>query len=85
MKESILPTDFGLSNRVNIQLDGNSIIIVKQRKTRIIMKDSKQLLEIANKIWNKKPDIKIKILISGPICSKSIKFLADNGIEVITE
>ena len=85
MKEDISPTDFGLSNRVILILEGRSIIIVKKRKSRIIMKDSKQLLETANKIWNKKPNIKIKILISGPICSKSIKFLADNDIEVITE
>ena len=75
---------FGLSSRTILKEDGDSIIIIKQRKSRIIMKDSKYILEIANKILSYKPNYKIKLLISGPICSKSIKFLGENGIEIIS-
>jgi len=82
--EIISPNQFGLSSRTILQEDGESIIIVKKRKSRIIMKDSKQILEIANKILSYKPNYKIKLLISGPICSKSIKFLSENKIEIIS-
>ena len=82
--EIISPNQFGLSSRTILQEDGESIIIVKKRKSRIIMKDSKQILEIANKILSYKPNYQIKLLISGPICSKSIKFLSENKIEIIS-
>jgi len=81
--ETISPTQYGLSSRVKLLFKDNSIVIVKQRKSRIIMKDSRQILDIANKIRVQEHDKKIKLLISGPICSKSIKFLNENNITVI--
>ncbi len=84
MRKEILASKFGLSNRVKLLIEDNSIIIVKQRKSRIIMKDSKQILDIANKIITQEPNKEIKLLISGPICSKSIKFLNENNINIIS-
>ena len=82
--EIISPNQFGLSSRTILQEDGESIIIVNKRKSRIIMKDSKQILDIANKIRIQEPNKEIKLLISGPICSKSIKFLKENNIDIIS-
>jgi hypothetical protein len=82
--ETISSSQFGLSNRVKLKFKDNNIIIVKQRKSRIIMKDSKQILDIANKIRAKEHGKEIKLLISGPICSKSIKNLNENNIEIIS-
>lgn len=84
MKKEILASSFGLSSRIKLQIEDNAIIIVKQRKSRIIMKDSKQILDIANKIRIQEPNKEIKLLISGPICSKSIKFLKENNIDIIS-
>ncbi|MCK5847024.1 MAG: hypothetical protein KAG84_06270 [Bacteroidales bacterium] len=83
MRTRISSTEFGLSNRVILESDGNSIIIVKQRKSRIIMSDSKKITAIRDTIKTHKPNVAIKLLISGPICSKSTKFLNENDIEVI--
>jgi nicotinate-nucleotide pyrophosphorylase len=84
MRENISPSQFGLSKRIIIQKDEESFIIVKQRKSRIIMKDVMQILEIANTIRQKEYQANIKLLISGPVCSKSIKFLKENNIELIS-
>jgi len=82
--ETISSSQFGLSSRVKLVLEDSCIIIVKKRKSRIIMKDSIQILDIANKIKAQEQDKEIKLLISGPICSKSIKILNENNIEIIS-
>ena len=82
--KEIDPALFGLSSRQKLlEIDNNSIAISKLRKSRIIMKDAKQILEIADKIKEKEPNLKISLLISGPICSKSVKFINDNNIHII--
>jgi len=47
------------------------------------MKDARQILEQANAILQKNPKLKIVLLVSGPVCSKTTKFLAENGIVVL--
>ncbi len=83
MTNQLDPISYGLSKRTILQSDGDDIVIVKQRKTRIIMKDSQQIMDIANKIRENNNKAQIKLLISGPICSKSIKFLSEGGINII--
>ena len=36
-------------------------------------------------IWNKEKNAKVDLLISGPICGKTIAFLEQNSIEIIHE
>ena len=80
------PKIYGLNPRVKlILLEPKHIGIIKRRKSRIIMKDAKQLLEIANAILKIHPDYNISILISGPVCSKSSKFLTEHHISLISE
>ncbi len=77
------PLDFGLNSRVVlVQISNNHFGIVKMRKSRIIMKDGIQVLDIANKITSVRPNTKISLLISGPICSKTIKFLDKESISI---
>jgi len=86
MYELIDSTEFGLSSRVKIvKFEDNSYGIQKKRKSRIIMKDGQQIEDIAEAIHRVKPNADIKLIISGPICSKTIKFLSNNSIEVINE
>jgi len=86
MYKLIDSTVFGLSSRLKIvKFDDNSYGILKKRKSRIIMKDGQQIYDIAKAIHGVKPDTEIKLIISGPICSKTIKFLSNKSIEVINE
>ncbi len=86
MTNNIIASDFGLNSRTKIvKIDDDSFGIVKKRKSRIIMKDGYQIMEIAKIIMAKKPDSKISLIISGPICSKTTKYLVDNSIKIVHE
>jgi len=86
MKNTLLSEEYALSKRVQlVQSDSNTISIVKKRKSRIIMKDGVQILAIAESIWTKNKSLAINLIISGPICSKTRKFLAEHSIEIISE
>jgi cephalosporin-C deacetylase-like acetyl esterase len=77
------PKEFNLSSRIKLRGDISKVVqIIKKRKSRIIMKDGLQLLDIANSIHKVNPEVKIEIIVSGPVCSKTTKFLADNDILV---
>ncbi len=86
MNETLDAQNYGLAKRVKlVRMKDNTIGIVKKRKSRIIMKDGRQILDIAQQIKSVDADASIALLISGPICSKTTKFLADNNIEIIQE
>lgn len=84
MSISINPKDYNLNSRVLLQqIDNDSIAIVKKRKSRIIMKDGKQILEQAMAIRNVNPKLRIYLIVENKnICSKTIMFLSDNGVEL---
>lgn len=80
------PSIYKLHSRVILKtLAQNHIALVKKRKTRIIMKDGLQILEQIAQIKQKQPDLKVSLLISGPICNKTIQLLTEHKIEIITE
>ena len=86
MSNTLNAEDYGLPKRVRLKrLDNNIIGILKKRKSRIIMKDAAQIMDIANQILEKDNKATIVLLISGPICSKSRKYLIEQSIEVISE
>lgn len=86
MKKNIDPGIFGLSNKVKLtEIDKNNIAIIKKRKSRIIMTDGNNILKQANKIKEKQPGLKISLIISGPICSKTVNFLKTNDINIINQ
>ena len=49
------------------------------------MKDAKQLLEQATFIKSINTGLNVSIIVSGPVCSKTTFFLAENNIKIITE
>lgn len=82
--KQIDPSKYGLAKRIKIvEISKNHLGILKMRKSRIIMKDGKQIMEVADIIRNKIYNLQISLIISGPICSKTIKLLNSNSIDVI--
>ena len=79
------PAQFGLHPRTAIEeLSMNHFALVISRKSRIIMSDGKKILEKAGRIKKVNKTVKVSLKISGPVCSKTRKFLHEHGIETIT-
>lgn len=77
------PLEFGLSKRlVIVKLDDNTIGIVKKRKSRIVMTDGHQIKDFADAIRLIYPSKTIVLIHSGPVCSKTKKFLSEYDIEL---
>ena len=86
MEKYIDPSIYGLPNKVVLtKINKNHIAIVKKRKSRIIMNDGKIILIQVNKIKKKEPDLNISLIISGPICSKTVNFLNSQNINIIKQ
>ncbi len=82
--ERVDPKLYGLPPRtVLMRGDSNQLILIVNRKSRIIMKDAQTILKKAETIKTKVPDAIISLQTNAPVCSKSIKFLRENGILVI--
>ena len=72
----------GISSRTIIEEDNGEIYLVKAKKSRIIMKEGLQILEINQKV--KEAYSKNIILeTTAPVCSKTVKLLNDNEIKII--
>ena len=78
------PKKFNLSKKVVIKKTTNSLSIIINRKTRIIMKDGRRLLEQANQI-KKVSNKPVSIITTAPVCSKTKTFLSNNNVEIIQE
>lgn len=86
MQTQSLTEKFGLPKRLKlIQIDAKTIGIIKKRKSRIIIKDGLQILDIAKQIRKLDKSLSIYLIIEGPICSKTISLLAKNKIEIVSE
>lgn len=80
----ISPKEFDLPSRTVLeQIDNNTIAILINRKSRIIMADGKKILEKAGKIRKVRPDYSIVLKTTAPLCSKTIDFLGKEGIQLI--
>ena len=80
------PKLYGLTARTVLLKDdyGNFVLSI-DRKSRIIMKDAAVILEKADKIRKTVTGAIITLETTAPVCSKSTKFLSDNGIEIISK
>jgi hypothetical protein len=86
-KEILLidPKEFGLSPRMTIgQLSKNHFVIIKDRKSRIIMKDGNRVLEQINLMQDSEPNKKISLVTNAPICSKTTALLKEKGIYIFS-
>lgn len=78
------PQYYGLNARTKLkEIDKKHIAIVKLVKSRIIRKDALKLLEVVEKINAAEPELKVSLICTNNICSKSLKLLAEHNIEVI--
>jgi len=56
--------------------------MVINRKSRIIMKDALTIIKKVGKIKGKVQSASVDLKISAPVCSKSIKFLKENNVDL---
>jgi hypothetical protein len=84
LKEQIDPKLYELPPRTVLMKRGpDEFILVINRKSRIIMKDAVTILKRAEKIKEKALNAWVVVETNAPVCSKSIKFLKENGISVV--
>ena len=78
------PKIFNLNSRAIIEEEKSALTIVVNRKSRIVMKDGRRLLDQVRQIkkFSKKP---VLIFTRAPVCSKTKGFLNNNGVEIIQE
>ncbi len=84
-KEILLidPKKFGLSSRSALgQLSQNYLVIIKDRKSRIIMKDGRQILEQIETIKSHAPEAEINLATNASVCVKTTKYLNEKGIRI---
>jgi len=79
------PKRLGLSQRTTIgQISPKHFVIIKDRKSRIIMKDGNQILEQIKLIQDNEPNPKISLATNAPVCSKTTAFLKEEGIDILS-
>ncbi len=75
---------FGLHPKTVLeQVDENTIAIVINRKSRIIMADGKKIVEKSAKIRDILPSITVVLKTTAPVCSKTLTFLQSVGIQLV--
>jgi hypothetical protein len=84
MNPAVDPRISGLPPRTSIeQIDPNTLAIVRNRKSRIIMADGRKILAKAEKIKKAKPGCRIMLKTTAPVCSKTLQFLEGQGVAVV--
>ena len=84
-KEILLidPREFGLSPHTALgQLSQNHFVIIKDRKSRIIMKDGRQVFEQIQQIQKHAPNSKVSLATSAPVCGKTTKYFNEERIKI---
>ena len=75
---------YGLSARtVLMQKSSDKFTLVINRKSRIIMKDALAIVKKVEKIKEKVQSASVGLETSTPVCSKSIKFLTENNVDIV--
>ena len=60
----------------------NHLYIIKNIKSRIIMKDGHKIVETVKQIKNK-TNSSVSLATTAPVCSKTTRFLNENDIKII--
>lgn len=77
------PSEYSLPPRTELRQSGeNRMTLLINRKSRIIMKDGQNILSKIEKIRLKAPKMSVELETTAPVCSKTEKFLRENGIAV---
>jgi len=79
------PKLYGLPSRtVLMKKSSDEFILIIDRKSRIILKDALLILKKVDQIKEKVQNVSVVLETSAPVCSKSINFLNDKGIDVVS-
>ena len=82
----INPKTYNLNSRVLIkQLQPKHIVVVINRKSRLIMKDGERINKQKETINKIKPNTKISLETTAPICSKTKNYLLSKDIKIINK
>lgn len=82
----INPKKYNLNNRVLIkQPKPKHIVIVINRKSRIIMKDGERINQHKENIKKTAPNAKISLETTAPICTKTKNYLLSKDISIINK
>ena len=77
------PTQFELSPRTVLgEISKGDYVLIKDRKSRIIMKDGQQIFEIIQSIQKLMKNIKVGLATNAPVCGKTTKYLKEKGIPI---
>ena len=83
--EMLNPADFGFSSRTVLKfIKKNQVAFVINRKSRIVMKDGYDIAEKADVVRKSMPSAALIVMTDAPVCSKTERFLADKGINIIS-
>ena len=81
--KEIASKSVGAPTRSVIGLDNNNhLYIIKNIKSRIIMKDGYKIAEAVKQIKNK-TNSSVSLATTAPVCSKTTRFLNENDIKII--
>jgi len=79
------PKDYGLPPRTQLErMEEGHVAIRVDRKSRIIMKDGRGLLEKAERIRATNSALRVSLKTSAPVCGKTRAFLAGHGVVVLS-
>lgn len=77
------PAYYQLSSKVQLEeINEHQMAIRKVIKSRIIQKDAIKIVEMARQIQQVDSQLKVSLICSRNICSKSIDLLAKEGIGI---
>jgi len=86
MSIELNPSAYNLPARVKLRTVGdNHIAIVKLIKSRIIQKDAAKIVEMSRQIQAVQPGMRVSLVCTSAICSKSLALLQREGISVQVE
>ena len=83
--KQIDPLKLGLSKRIRVSLGlDRNYYIIKNIKSRIIMKDGKKIVETASIIKNQTSK-QVFLATTAPVCSKTKTYLISKDIQIVTD
>ena len=86
MTKYLDPKSLGLPAKTTVEeVNKNTLALVIKRKSRIIMADGIKILSKTTQIKAAKPNMDVILKTTTPVCSKTLQFFKNNGLEVIKD
>ena len=76
------PQKYNLPKRIKLRKDSEGLLIIIDRKSRVIMKDARGILKTVSQIKALEPKTNVRVLSKAPVCGKTKIFLSENNITI---